>query len=188
MRDQKKVRKCLYMQVMWYFLFGKDQLGCESLTTNTYRHLCEGRESADLTAAKKTFHLLVRVVDELWWDTHTRTHTPEPIRGFVFKPISCCSQLSHLIIWRKQILLISFFKILFLYKNLSGPCSSVCLSDSFVFLCPCLQISVSTSAQSVRLTALNMTFNTLNNNVPVRVPVCQPIRDRFHWDRLQLQK
>ncbi|XP_045890729.1 rap guanine nucleotide exchange factor 1-like isoform X1 [Micropterus dolomieu] len=30
-----------------------------------YRHLCEGREPADLTAAKKTFHLLVRVVDEL---------------------------------------------------------------------------------------------------------------------------
>ncbi|XP_070759837.1 rap guanine nucleotide exchange factor 1-like [Enoplosus armatus] len=30
-----------------------------------YRHLCEAHEPADLTAAKKTFHLLVRVVDEL---------------------------------------------------------------------------------------------------------------------------
>uniref|UniRef100_UPI0037E96D3A rap guanine nucleotide exchange factor 1-like n=1 Tax=Semicossyphus pulcher TaxID=241346 RepID=UPI0037E96D3A len=30
-----------------------------------YRHLCEGSEPANLTAAKKTFHLLIRVVDEL---------------------------------------------------------------------------------------------------------------------------
>ncbi|XP_034547957.1 rap guanine nucleotide exchange factor 1-like [Notolabrus celidotus] len=30
-----------------------------------YRHFCKGRESADLMAAKKTFHLLIRVVDEL---------------------------------------------------------------------------------------------------------------------------
>nr|XP_046242395.1 rap guanine nucleotide exchange factor 1-like [Scatophagus argus] len=30
-----------------------------------YRHLCEGRETADHAAAKKTFHLLVTVVDEL---------------------------------------------------------------------------------------------------------------------------
>ncbi|XP_040897545.1 rap guanine nucleotide exchange factor 1-like [Toxotes jaculatrix] len=30
-----------------------------------YRHLCEGREPADLKAANKTFHLLGRVVDEL---------------------------------------------------------------------------------------------------------------------------
>ncbi|XP_035514092.1 rap guanine nucleotide exchange factor 1-like [Morone saxatilis] len=30
-----------------------------------YRKLCEGRDPADLTAAKKTLHLLVRVVDEL---------------------------------------------------------------------------------------------------------------------------
>ncbi|XP_039979137.1 rap guanine nucleotide exchange factor 1-like isoform X2 [Xiphias gladius] len=30
-----------------------------------YRHLCEGREPPDLKAAKKTFQLLVRVVDEL---------------------------------------------------------------------------------------------------------------------------
>ncbi|CAJ1069366.1 rap guanine nucleotide exchange factor 1-like [Xyrichtys novacula] len=30
-----------------------------------YRHFCKGREPADLMAAKKTFHLLIRVVDEL---------------------------------------------------------------------------------------------------------------------------
>ncbi|XP_074527406.1 rap guanine nucleotide exchange factor 1-like [Halichoeres trimaculatus] len=30
-----------------------------------YQHFCEGRDSADLIAAKKTFHLLIRVVDEL---------------------------------------------------------------------------------------------------------------------------
>ncbi|XP_041644557.1 rap guanine nucleotide exchange factor 1-like [Cheilinus undulatus] len=30
-----------------------------------YRHFCKGCEPADLTAAKKTFHLLIRVVDEL---------------------------------------------------------------------------------------------------------------------------
>ncbi|XP_022622247.1 rap guanine nucleotide exchange factor 1-like isoform X2 [Seriola dumerili] len=30
-----------------------------------YKHLCEGREPEHLKAAKKTFHLLVRVVDEL---------------------------------------------------------------------------------------------------------------------------
>lgn len=39
---------------------------CDSLTANTYRHLCGRREQADLTAAKNTFHLLVGVVDELW--------------------------------------------------------------------------------------------------------------------------
>lgn len=37
---------------------------CDSLTANTYRHLCG--KHADLTAAKNTFHLLVGVVDELW--------------------------------------------------------------------------------------------------------------------------
>lgn len=38
----------------------------ESLTTNTYRHLCEEREPAEPKAASKTFQLLLGVVDGLW--------------------------------------------------------------------------------------------------------------------------
>lgn len=47
----------------------------DSLTSNTFRHLSGGGPSEPRPSACRTFDLLLTIVDELWSDTHSPTHT-----------------------------------------------------------------------------------------------------------------